>query len=994
MPCVLSFVVVSAGTFQWYQERHSEQIMESFASMAPQKIVVIRSGQHKQIEACELVPGDVVLLTAGAKLPADVRIIEASSDMQVDNASLTGESEPQDRSANCTSKNPMETANIGFLGTLLLKGKGKAVVYNTGDDTLLGKIAALAGKSKQEKTTFTKEVEHFVSMIAWVAVLIGVFCMVYDIANENNIKQSLYSAVCIIIANIPEGLIPAVTLALTLSAKRMSKRQVLVRNLESIETLGCVSVICSDKTGTITCGTMTVSHVFKLGDKNANQLQSYKARQLKSEYRHKSDAVTEKLMNAAVLCNNTTMSKTEDGDGSTDYEVNGFPTETGLFRAAVPVLGGYESVQQVREQYPIVYEIPFNSDNKWHLTIHKYPDGRPGYLLQIKGAPERIINICKNALTSENTIVNLDEETKNNVLLKNVEKAATFGERVLCFAYAHIEQIQTHDNSEFVFKGDHFESANWTINGAKGGFGELTFLGFMSLIDPPRKGVENAIQQCYEAGIKVVMVTGDYEVTAAAIARQVGIIRDTTNDSFYNSSNMSKEKASEKQQFIVHMPDSVTDHDVSQNKSKVVTGSQIDRILEANANGDVDVFNHFWDHVLSYDCLVFARTTPMHKMIIVEQFQKRGMIVAVTGDGVNDAPALNQANVGISMGKNGTDVAREASDIILMDDNFASIVNAVEEGRLITDNIKKCIAYTLCSKLPQLAPILARNWFGLPLAMTMMQVLLIDLGTDIWTGVFMAYEKKEDDIMKRKPRDINKQPMVTWKLMLYSYLHIGVLQTLGCFLAYQQIMYNEGNGVNFTDFLRMDRTEWSKWGAGSGHTTQISTGEDSIVGVSSDIDIGVTSGAGSSDFGQTLFCYSTPNICEFSDTVDFEKLYHHHLTTVQQKILLRRAQTGFYVSLIIMQICAALCCQTRLASLFTQGFENKHLNVTLVLEIMFGIAVVYVTFLQDLFETESLEPACWFAVAPFAILMLIVEEVRKHFGRTYPNGWIRQTLVW
>ena len=296
--------------------------------------------------------------------------------------------------------------------------------------------------------------------------------------------------------------------------------------------------------------------------------------------------------------------------------------------------------------------------------------------------------------------------------------------------------------------------------------------------------VRHSVSLCHTAGIKVVMITGDHKVTAAAIAKRVGIIRDDSdvlidmNESEVKQSNM--------------------------HSTKVITGSEIDAIAQNESEQST-----FWDTTLSHQCLVFARTTPYHKQVIVEEFQKRGFIVGVTSDGVNDAPALNVANVGISMGQNGTDVARESSDIILMNDNFASICEGIFEGRLISENLKKSIVYTLCSKVPQLLPVILKNVFGFPLAMTLMQILLIDLATDIWTGVAMAYEKAEDNLMAQKPRNIKENPLVSWKMILYSYLHIGVIQSLSCALAFQQIFYDNGNGINFYDFMRIDKSEWN-----------------------------------------------------------------------------------------------------------------------------------------------------------------------------------------
>jgi len=358
----------------------------------------------------------------------------------------------------------------------------------------------------------------------------------------------------------------------------------------------------------------------------------------------------------------------------------------------------------------------------------------------------------------------------------------------------------------------------------------------------------------------------------------------------------------------------------------------------------------FWDRLLAAKSLVFARTTPFHKQLIVEEFQCRGYVVGVTGDGVNDAMALTVADVGIAMGLNGTDVARESADLILLNDNFAAIIGGIFEGRLITENLKKSIVYTLCSKLPQLLPVIVMNILGFPLALTMVQVLLIDLGTDIWTGVAMAYGKAEDDLMNQRPRDIRKCPLVSYKMMAFSYLHIGVIQTLGCYLAFQQILFDDGQGINLYDLMAIDKGQW----------------ED--------------------HFGrETLMCYGNGAGCHFGSVAKMEYRFDHEISAHRQIVLLQRAQTAYYVSLVLMQMATAITCETRTSSLVMQHglFTNKYLNICLIAEFLLAVAVVYVPALNELLHTEPLEPACWFAVTPFMILLFVVEEVRKWCIRRY-----------
>eukprot|EP01083_Nonionella_stella_P000981 2835_1 len=913
---VLIMVVISSGSFEFYQEKKSEKIMSSFDNFIPNRVTVIRDSQMYEIPADQLVKGDVVILTAGNKIAADVIIVAATNDMKVDNSSLTGESEPQIRSNKCTNQDMMHTENVCFFGTLLLNGKGKGIVFQTGDDTLLGNIAQLSSKSSGE-SHFRKEIKMFVQMISVVAVLFGVFCIVFGFLKGDSFRIILCSTIAVIISNIPEGLLPTVTLSLGLSAKNMGERSVCVRKLESIETLGSVNVICSDKTGTLTTGEMVVSRIYV---PSQNEIESYQNMQCTNH-------VKDTLFRIGVLCNNAHIERDVFEHQLDDsYIVKGTPTESAILTAAIPCVGGLDGVDQIKGNYKTIHEIPFNSDNKWHLTIHTVHD-QESYLLQLKGAPERVLNICGYYYDEYHEQLPLDDVMRSAIANKITSMAAK-GERVLCFAESFFSAA--HD---FEFKGECFATANWDIDGKRGGHGALTFVGFMSLIDPPRAEVQASVHWCHQAGIKVVMVTGDHRITAAAIARQVGIIRDHTMYG-YRDEEMDIESG-----FL-------------DSSYKVVVGSEIDSILELRnldiiTPEQISEYDKFWDSVLSFNCLVFARTTPMHKMIIVEEFQKRGLVVAVTGDGVNDAPALNQADVGIAMGLNGTDVAREAADIVLMNDDFSSIVDGIGEGKLIRDNLKKSIVYTLCSKLPQFAPFVVQNVFGWPLAMTLLQTLLIDLGTDIWTAIAMAYEKKEVDAGCKKQTS-QENVLVTWRMMAHSYLYIGAIQTVACFVVFQQIMYNGGNGIHFMDMVQISGAEWDK----------IITGH-----------------------AKTLHCYTEEARC-FHDASRFESPAEYELDSAAQKELLRDAQTGFYMGLVVMQICAAICCSTRLSSLFRHGLTNKWLNLCLVMEFVVALAIVYVPMLQDIFETKALNGATfWIVITPFVALLFVVEELRKLYKR-------------
>ena len=975
VPLTLILVVISAGTFQFVQERRSERVMASFQSLQPSAVRVVRDGREREIAAEDVVLGDVVVLGAGSKLCCDVVVTSCSNDLSVDNASLTGESEPAQRSAVCSSGDVMATENVLFLGTLILKGRARGIVYKVGDSTFLGQIASRCGGGGggggdgegegegvvRRRSLFEAEMHHFVSMIAWMAILIGAGCVGVDLWKGRPWRSTLRFGMSIIVANIPEGLVPTVTLALTLSAHRMGRKQVLTRNLQSIETLGCVSVICSDKTGTLTAAKMAVSHIYVTdGDGDRGEVELLRSRSSKLMLkmgdidggRSAPQSGYLALIRAGILCNAATIEV--DGEHEA-FSIGGYPTETGILRASVAMIGGLGHALKLRAEHPAVHEIPFNSDNKWHLTIHRMGSGLSSltqsssvdvqahsHLLAIKGAPEMVLSLCGSFYAQNGRQMALDDAARQRVL-DRVAATAAKGERVLCFA----ESAFSFDDGEGPLRGESLQNANWSVGGVRGGEGVLTLIGFMSLIDPPRKEVPRSIALCHGAGIKVVMITGDHAVTAAAIAEQIGIIKKdmVRMDALSGSSII--EQADDEMKY----PEDVRPRSDRWRPSyAVVSGHELDSVLMMGSDDGPAALEQraFWDRLVAADSLVFARTTPFHKELIVEQFQRRGFVVGVTGDGVNDAMALCVGDVGIAMGLSGTDVARESADMILLNDDFAAIIDGIFEGRLIAENLKKSIVYTLCSKLPQLLPVVAMDILGFPLALTMVEVLAIDLGTDIWTGVAMAYGKAEEKLMAQRPRDVRRCPLVSYRMMAFSYLHIGVIQTAGCYLAFQQILFDDGRGVNLYDLIAVDKHQWTE------------------------------------HFGRdTLFCYDHGRGCHFDAIANIDYDFDHEVAPSRQLQLLQRAQTAYYVSLVLMQMVTAVACETRTASLPLQHglFTNKYLNICLAAELLLAVAVVYVPALNALLHTQPLEPACWFAVTPFIILLFVVEELRKWYIR-------------
>merc|ERR1712213_165203 len=703
---VLSAVVTVTGIFSYYQEAKSAKIMESFKNLVPQYAVVRRNGEKITVKAAELTLGDIVEIKFGDRVPADLRVIEARG-FKVDNSSLTGESEPQTRSPEFTNENPLETRNLAFFSTNAVEGTCVGMVVNIGDNTVMGRIAGLASGLEGGQTPIAKEIEHFIHIITAVAVFLGVSFFIIAFILGYNWLDAVIFLIGIIVANVPEGLLATVTVCLTLTAKRMAAKNCLVKNLEAVETLGSTSCICSDKTGTLTRNRMTVAHMWfdnKIVEADTSEDQSGSQG---SAWKESSGWKT--LERVATLCNRAEFKGGQDGVSILKREVNGDASEAAILKCTELTKG---NVMAYRAANKKVCEIPFNSTNKFQVSVHETEDKNDNrYLLVMKGAPERIVDRCSTIIVDGRELP-LTEEWKNAFETAYMELGG-LGERVLGFC----DYMLPADKYPIGYPFD-AEDVIFPLEG-------LRFVGLMSMIDPPRAAVPDAVSKCRSAGIKVIMVTGDHPITAKAIAKSVGIIS----------------------------ADIKTVEDVAEEKGKSVDELTLDQRRSAHAavvhGGELkDITDAQLDEILMYHSeIVFARTSPQQKLIIVEGCQRMGAIVAVTGDGVNDSPALKKADIGVAMGIAGSDVSKQAADMILLDDNFASIVTGVEEGRLIFDNLKKSIAYTLTSNIPEISPFLLFILADVPLPLGTVTILCIDLGTDMVPAISMAYEFAESDIM-------------------------------------------------------------------------------------------------------------------------------------------------------------------------------------------------------------------------------------------------------
>lgn len=885
---VLAAVVILTGIFSYMQERKSSKIMDSFKDLVPDKAKVIRDGQPQEVLAREIVIGDIVMVRGGDRIPADIRIIEASS-MKVDNSSLTGESEPQTRNAEFTHENPLETKNLAFFSTSCNEGSATGIVIKRGDDTVMGRIAGLTAGLEAGDTPIAKEIEHFIHIITGVAVVLGVgFFILAKVMFNYPFLEAIIFLIGIIVANVPEGLLATVTVCLTLTAKRMAKKNCLVKNLEAVETLGSTSTICSDKTGTLTQNRMTVAHLWF--DDKICQMDTTEDNSGRQD--DTSSPTYTYLERIAVLCNKAVFGAGEDCKPINARATIGDASESGILKMTEKMTDG--QVMAMRDQYTKVHDLPFNSNNKYALSIHEI-DGKN--VLMMKGAPERILDRCSTIMI-EGKSQTLDDSWKAK-FTQAYEGLGGLGERVLGFCRYEFPLKEYPIGFEFGL--DAKDMPNYTMKG-------LQFCGLISMIDPPRAAVPGAVQKCRSAGIRVIMVTGDHPITAKAIARHVGII---------NAGSLTVEDIAEARGCPV------SEVNPAEAVAAVVHGMQL-KDLDSAALDSI---------IANHKEIVFARTSPQQKLIIVEACQRAGLIVAVTGDGVNDSPALKQADIGIAMGIAGSDVSKQAADMILLDDNFASIVTGVEEGRLIFDNLKKSIAYTLTSNIPEISPFLAFIVTGIPLPLGTVTILCIDLGTDLLPAISLAYEQAETDIMKRAPRNPQKDKLVNERLISMAYGQIGMLQALSGFIIYFVILME--NGWLPGDLWQI-RVRWDDRG---NNALQDSYGQE--------------------------WTYGQRKIVEFT------------------------CHTAFFMSIVIVQWADLLICKTRRLSIFQQGMRNPIMIAGLFEETLLAAVLAYMPGTDIALRMYPLEWHWWLVPMPFSLLIFVYDETRKYLLRKYPPGnWV------
>ena len=713
-------VILINGLFSFWQEYRAEKALAALRNLLPHHTTALRDSRAVQLPVAELVPGDVVLLAAGDDVPADCRLIEAFG-VRVNTANLTGESKPMARDATAVSEEQaVSRRDILHAGTSLISGEAKAMVYATGMHTEFGNIARLTQTAHEPLSPLQIEIARLSRLVALFATLLGaVFFLIGQVIGLT-FWENLVFAIGIIVANVPEGLLPTVTLSLAMATQRMAKKNALVRHLPAVETLGAASVICSDKTGTLTQNRMSIRQVFYSGALlTPNDL--VEAEPLYVIMRHCHDL------------------RRVEQNGQSVWQ--GDPMEVALLQGTPPDGAAF----------PRVDEIPFGTERKRMSVICDTPQG---HMLYCKGAPEIVLPLCSEMLLQGKRLP-LDEASRASLLTAH-EQMTERGLRVIALAYRSLPLHVAHPLLNPLPHAG--EEVNESLRELYSNESELIFAGLIGLLDPPREAVPEAVRRCHAAGIRVIMITGDHPHTASALAREIGLAQN---------------------------PLAVTG-------DKLVTMSDTDLQL-----------------LLDEPELLFARTGADQKMRIVQALQHKGEIVAVTGDGVNDAPALKCADVGIAMGISGTDVAKEAADIILLDDNFATIVAAIEEGRAVFDNLRKFLTYILTSNIPELVPYLAFVLFRIPLPLTIIQILAVDLGTDMLPALALGAEKPDPDTMRRPPRPRSER-LLDWGSLMRAYLFLGPLEAIAAMAAFFFVMHGGGwqygNVLGYHDNLYLQGT--------------------------------------------------------------------------------------------------------------------------------------------------------------------------------------------
>ncbi len=739
---VIGAILILNAVLGFVQEYRAGKAIEALKKLGSIKAKVLRDGKEVEIDAAELVPGDILMIEEGDKINADSRVTE-SINLETQEAALTGESTPVEK-LECIIKegSPIgDQKNMVFAGTIVTKGRGKAIVTSTGMNSQIGKIAKLISEAEEQLTPLQRKLADLGHYLGILTIIICIIVFAAGAIRTGEIATMFLAAVALAVAAIPEGLPIVVTICMSLGVQKMVKKNALIRKLSSVETLGSTTVICSDKTGTLTHNEMTVRKLYVNGEimDVLGDGYEYTGEFLKDGKKIDGKTVKniELLLRSGILCNDAEITKDASKEVNNQNSVIGDPTEGALIVSAEK-LGLHK--QELNSKFLRIKELPFDSKRKMMTTVHKDAGAKNRFISFTKGAPDVIVNHCTK-IYMNGKIKKLDAKLKNKILASN-ELFAQNALRVLGFAFKQVQDGKSIAKKIGKFGEKELET-------------DLIFLGLQGMIDPPRQEAKLAIEKCKTAGIKVIMITGDHKITAQAIGRELGLT------------------------------------------GEVMTGEEIEKCADLSK--------------VVESISIFARVSPEHKMKIVDALRKNGEVIAMTGDGVNDAPALKDADIGIAMGITGTDVAKEASAMILMDDNFASIVNAVEEGRNIYDNIKKFVNYLLSANFGEVLVLFTAMLIGfkdggsIVVPLVAIQILWLNLVTDGLPALALGLDPETPGTMQRPPRKPNEQ--IISKNMTWNIIVIGILMCIAVLSLFKYGLSTsaiKGQTIAFTSLVMLE----------------------------------------------------------------------------------------------------------------------------------------------------------------------------------------------
>ncbi|KAK4047193.1 hypothetical protein OIO90_006256 [Microbotryomycetes sp. JL221] len=881
---VVIIVICFQAVFSGLQDWSAARVMDSILNLVPENAVVLRDGQLTTVPSSELVVGDVVQLSTGQKVPADMRIIKASNDLKFDRAVLTGESEEVPGTVTTDERNFLEARNIAFLGTHVCNGTATAVVVLAGSSSVMGRINKLTASSNDERTQLQQEISRFVNIIIGLTLTLVIIMLVYWLAYLRkyhpgyiNTVGILTNLMSLVVAFIPEGMPMAVAMTLSLVARRMKDAQVLPKSLSTVETLGTVNVVCSDKTGTLTENRMTVvslAHVDSCID--LSQLPT-------------NSPAFGTLRRGMVLCNDSSFDPSTAELPIADRKIQGNATDGALLRFAAAINGGLEAVSTL---YNRVFDLPFNSKNKFALTFvvesgHK--DKLSGEIF-VKGAPDVLLDRCSSYMTETGAVMELDKEAKD-MLVARQEEWSRLGQRVIMITS---KQHSTGKETGTVeFENEITDAATTS----------LTVIGLVGIVDPPRADIPHTVSEVRRCGSRFFMVTGDFRLTAVAIATQIGILSrraDPDRVAEFGAKNRFAELETVRHDRLAFIDGSL-----------VIEGKEIFELKPAE-----------WDVVCKYEEVVFARTTPEQKLRIVTELRARDFVVAVTGDGVNDAPALKAANVGVAL-ISGSEVAMEAADLVLMGP-FSSIVDSIRLGRLVFQNLQKVISYLLpAGSWSEDWPVVLNVFFGCPLPLSSFLMIIICCFTDLACCLMLVFEREEFDLLSLPPRDPKKSHLVNTRLYGHSYIFMGCMETIIAHSMFFLYMY-QAAGI---------------------------------------------------PMNKLFFSYTN-----YSDG------YYGHSQEALNNFLNTGQCVYFVALVMIQMFNLNSTRNKKMSILQNGPHRNPWLALGPVISLVIAVFVTEQPGMQKLFGTASVPIRFWLIPVPLGLGLLVMDEIRKLLVRTWPKG--------